>query len=167
MDHLAPTLGPKQTLPDALLVPATREPADKAEKDTPNPSIFKAAEALTKGIEMPLPEGLWFLDNEGQRRDRVRARWWDSGAETYRQAADLGEALRERVPDAPIPPHARIVVPADKPIFFGHYWRTGQPSPFSPTLACVDYSAAKGGPLVAYRWDGETSLTESHFESAG
>jgi hypothetical protein len=167
MDYLAPMLGPRQTLPDALLGPATREPHDKDEKDTPTPSIFKAAEALTKGIEMPLPEGLWFVDNDGERRDRVRGRWWDSGAETYRQAAELAEELRDRVPDALIPPHARITVPADRPIFFGHYWMTGQPAPFSPTLACVDYSAAKGGPLVAYRWDGETNLNANHFESAG
>jgi hypothetical protein len=167
MDFLAPELGPRQTLPDTLLVPATREPADKAEKDTPAPSVFKAAEALTKGIEMPLPEGLSFVDNDGERRDRVRVRWWDSGAETYRQAADLAEELRDRVPDAPIPPHARINVPADRPIFFGHYWRIGQPAPFAPTLASVDYSAARGGPLVAYRWDGETTLSAKHFVSAG
>jgi hypothetical protein len=167
MDYLAPRLGPGQTLQDALLVPATREPADKAEKDTPTPSVFKAAEALTKGIEMPLPEGLSFVDNDGERRDRVRVRWWDSEAETYRQAADLAEELRDRVPDAPIPPHARINVPDDRPIFFGHYWRIGRPVPFSPTLACVDYSAAKGGPLVAYRWDDESSLIASRFVSAG
>jgi hypothetical protein len=167
MDYLAPKLGPRQTLQDALLVPATREPADKAEKDTPMPSVFKAAEALTKGIEMPLPEGLSFVDNDGERRDRVRVRWWDSEAETYRQAADLPDELRDRVPDAPTPPHARINVPTDRPIFFGHYWRTGQPAPSSRTLACVDYSAAKGGPLVAYRWDGEASLNAGHFVSAG
>ena len=167
MDYLEPLMGSRQTLPDALLGAATREPADKAEKDTPTPSVFKASEALTKGIEMPLPEGLSFVDKYGERRDRVRVRWWDSAAETYRQAADLAEELRDRVPDAPIPTRARIVVPTDKPIVFGHYWRTGQPAPLSPTLACVDYSAGKDGPLVAYRWDGESSLIASHFVSAG
>ena len=41
------------------------------------------------------------------------------------------------------------------PVIFGHYWFTGNPAVISPSFACVDYSAAKDGPLVAYRWDGE------------
>jgi hypothetical protein len=40
-----------------LTVEATAEPADKAEKDYATPSFFKAVEALTKGIEIPLPVG--------------------------------------------------------------------------------------------------------------
>jgi hypothetical protein len=30
-------------------------------------------------------------------------------------------------------------------------------------VACVDDSAAKGGDLVAQRWDGETTLRDDHF----
>ena len=37
----------------------------------------------------------------------------------------------------------------------------------TPTVACVDYSAAKDGPLVAYRWDGEQELDASRFVEAG
>jgi hypothetical protein len=33
--------------------------------------------------------------------------------------------------------------------------------------ACVDYSAGKGGPLVAYQWSGETELVDEHFVSYG
>ena len=44
------------------------------------------------------------------------------------------------------------------PVIFGHYWFTGKPEVISPRFACVDYSAAKDGPLVAYRWDGEQEL---------
>ena len=47
----------------------------------------------------------------------------------------------------------------------GHYWRTGAPDVISPTVACVDYSAGKGGPLVAYRWTAETELTRPTFMS--
>ena len=53
------------------------------------------------------------------------------------------------------------------PVFIGHYWMTGHPGLQSPRVACVDYSAAKGGPLVAYRWDGEQELDERHFVAAG
>ena len=33
----------------------------------------------------------------------------------------------------------------------------------SPQTACVDYSAGAGGPLVAYRWSGETELDDANF----
>lgn len=166
MDWLAPQLNAGQYLQDALLLPALRDPADETEKDNAEPSIFKAVEALTKGVEIPLPEGLSFQDKDGIERRRVRVRWWDTDAETYRQAALLSNELRDRLPDIAIPPHARFAVPTDKPVFFGHYWLTGEPDVLSDASACVDYSAGKDGPLVAYRWDGERCLTGKNFVSA-
>ena len=53
------------------------------------------------------------------------------------------------------------------PVFIGHYWMSGKPELQSPKVACVDYSAAKDGPLVAYRWDGEQELDASRFVEAG
>lgn len=35
------------------------------------------------------------------------------------------------------------------PLFFGHYWLTGNPAQLSEKAAWVDYSIAKGGKLVA------------------
>ncbi len=34
-------------------------------------------------------------------------------------------------------------------------------------VACLDWSAAKGGPLVAYRWDGESELADDRLVAAG
>ena len=48
-------------------------------------------------------------------------------------------------------------------MFFEHYWLTGSIEPQSTRCACVDYSAGKGGPLVAYRFDGETELSVDKF----
>lgn len=158
MDYLAPRL--------AFLPAATREPVNDAEKDNATPSVFKAVEALTKGIEIPLPDEHWFLDKDDVKRYRVRVRWWDTSATTYRKAALLTEAELAGLPDLEIPAHARISFPTDKPIFFGHYWMTGvfgSPESRSDIAACVDYSAGKGGPLVAYRWDGESTLDNSKF----
>jgi hypothetical protein len=45
------------------------------------------------------------------------------------------------------------------PVLFGHYWFTGKPEVISKQFACLDYSVAKDGPLVAYRWDGEAELS--------
>lgn len=64
--------------------------------------------------------------------------------------------------DPPVPPYRDTI-----PVFFGHYWRTGEPTVTGAHTACVDYSAGRGGPLVAYRWNGEQTLTDDHFVSAG
>ena len=39
------------------------------------------------------------------------------------------------------------------------------PAALAPNIACLDYSVAKpGGKLVAYRWDGEQTLSGEKFE---
>ena len=49
------------------------------------------------------------------------------------------------------------------PVIFGHYWRTGELRRHAQP-ACVDYSVAAGGNLVAYRWnDGDTELSSDRF----
>ena len=124
--------------------------------------MFKAVEALTKGIEIPLPQGFTFVDNGGTIRSRMRVRWWDKSATTYRKAALLTPAECAALPDSPIPDHACMAAD-QKPVFFGHYWLNGKPGLQGPTSACVDYSACKGGPLVAYRYDGEPELRDDKF----
>ena len=52
------------------------------------------------------------------------------------------------------------------PVVYGHYWQTGLLQLTSPITVCVDYSAGKGGPLAAYRWSGETTLTDLHLVAA-
>ena len=167
IDFLAPRLAAGQRLTSELMVEASREPEDESEKDTPEPSVFKAVEALTKGIETPLPKPHSFRDKDGNERNRVRVRWWDRNAMTYRQAAMLSEEDRSELPESPIPEHVRIGDGGDKPIFIGHYWLTGAPEPQSDWVACVDYSVARKGKLVAYRWGGEMELLQDRFASVG
>lgn len=146
-----------------LMIEASREPVYEREKDTPTPSIFKAVEALTKGVEIPLPHPHDFVDKDGHTRDRVRTRWWDPQAETYRQTAMIDDESRSQLPHDPIPDHNRIGHDGGTPIFVGHYWGSGTPTLLSEKVACVDYSVAKGGKLVAYRWDGESLLDQRKF----
>ena len=84
--------------------------------------------------------------------------------ETYRDAC----INHEPGPDIAIPAeHDHLVTPRyddERPIFIGHYWLPPQrPAPLTPTVACLDYSVAGGGPLVAYRWDGERYLRPDKF----
>lgn len=39
----------------------------------------------------------------------------------------------------------------------------GEPQPLAHNVACLDYSVAKEGKLVAYRWQGEGALTKENF----
>jgi hypothetical protein len=164
MEYLGPRLIKGRSLSLQLMIEATDE---SVEKDNAKASVFKAVEALTKGIEAPLPDGHFFLDKDGIRRKNVRVRWWDEAATTYPTAAIMPEENRKVLPDQAIPEHARIKVIQDRPVFFGHYWMTGTPAPLSRNAACVDYSAGNGGALVAYRWDGETLLDAANFAWVG
>ena len=161
MEFLRPSLAPGERLTPALVAPATRKPAPGSSDSAP--SIYQAVEALTKGIEVPLPAPHTFVDKDGHQRQDVRVRWWDPEADTFRRAAIVDDELRARLPDTPLPPEALQAVGAGKPVFFGHYWLTGTPTVQSPRAACLDYSVARGGSLVAYRWDGEPELTSANL----
>ena len=133
----------------------------------PGSKPFRAIEQLLKGQEIPLPEDLVMTDPEGSPRRHIRARWFESPhGRTYLEYAMTRD---ERFPKTIIPPEA---VPADfvpygreeRPIFVGHYWMQGdQPTRLASNVACLDWSVARGGPLVAYRFDGETEIDERRF----
>lgn len=133
---------------------------------TPGTPAFDAVVGLTKGLELPLPPGASFLDHGGHARHSVRVRWWHAGGGSWRDLALVQDDQRHAIPDLPM---AKPVLSqhGSAPTFIGHYWMTGRPAPLAPTVACVDYSAGRNGPLVAYRWSGETVLTARHFVMAG
>lgn len=128
---------------------------------------FRTVEGLTKGLEIALPEGQMFLDKYGTPRHHIRIRWWDSEATTYRDLAMVSNDLRDRLPGTDVPREAHSPYDNEKPVFFGHYWMTGKPKQLTATIACVDYSAADEGPLVAYRWDGEPQIDDRNFVGVG
>jgi hypothetical protein len=166
MAWLSPQLREDRWLTSDVLAAATTEPENESEKDNAEPTVFKAVEALTKGIEIQLPDGHSFCDKDGIRRNRVRVRWWDDQSTTYRSAAMLSPAERALLPDLPIPEHARVEHVLT-PTFFGHYWLTGTPVLQSNKAVCIDYSAGNGGPLVAYRFDEEQDLSLDRLVSVG
>lgn len=113
-----------------------------------------ALEVILKGPEADLPPGYGFHDEGGHRREQVRLAWWRSGATTWRQAVSSVPDLSE-LPDGPIPPALKAMTydPAAKPVFYGHYWMTGALKIESQNALCLDYSAGKSGPLIAYRFE--------------
>jgi len=148
MDRLQPLMGPKQTLTDEL----TRFGNCKSHW------AYEAIETICKGPEVRLPEGYSFKDKEGKVRTEVRVRWWQEDLSTYRTAAIGPPSEMQMIPDEPMPAEWTRHRYSGPPVLFGHYWFTGKPAVISPRFACLDYSAARDGPLVAYRWDGEEEL---------
>ncbi|HMN57526.1 MAG TPA: metallophosphoesterase [Ottowia sp.] len=154
---LRPLLTPAHQLTDAVIVQASRAGS----------AAFQAVETLLKGIEVPLPDGHSFHDKDGHVRHNVRVRWWLPGEQSYRHLALLPDAAaRAALPDTLIPAHTVPPFAPGKPLFFGHYWMTGTPGPLHPLAACVDYSAGKHGPLVAYHWEQGGPLEAARFVSS-
>ncbi|MSR33789.1 MAG: metallophosphoesterase [Phycisphaerales bacterium] len=129
--------------------------------------VADATECILKGPEIALPPGLTLADPEGVARKVIRTKWFGDGqARTY---ADLCFPKREGVSADPLPigvASATQRYGADQPpVFIGHYWipATEEPEPLAPNVACVDYSVARGGRLMSYRWSGEKVLTKEHF----
>jgi len=120
-----------------------------------------AAEILLKGPEQRLPDGVHFHDKDGHQRGEVRLRWWDQDATTFRKAAIEMDGREHQLPDKPLPRDYRYL--EDKPVFFGHYWLQGTPVISAPNAVCLDFSVAKKGFLTAYRWSGETDVSESNL----
>jgi hypothetical protein len=126
--------------------------------------LYEAVETLLKGVEVKLPPNVTFYDKENHPRDAIRTRWWNPSLRTFREAY-IGPPGVD-IPDDPIPNYETLPEP-DRPTFIGHYWLdpTAPLEPVADRVACLDYSVANGGPLVAYRFDGETSLSAEKFAS--
>lgn len=124
-------------------------------------SAHHAVEVLLKGPEILMPNGEAFRDSEGKLRRHCRVKWWDRDASSIREAVITAPGKSANLLDTPFdnPFSYRDEIP----VFFGHYWLTGKPRLLSPHTVCLDYSVARGGPLVAYRWTGEATLKETNL----
>jgi hypothetical protein len=125
---------------------------------------YNAMETLLKGREVALPEGYYIYDKEFVKRDRMRVRWWLAPqGQTYRSVA---LESHDSLPDIPLPreqSHWQAYPETEPPVVVGHYWQRLPIELFAPNIACVDYSIAKQGALVAYRWDGEGAFDPAKF----
>ncbi|MBK8609567.1 MAG: metallophosphoesterase [Chitinophagaceae bacterium] len=117
-----------------------------------------------KGKEFNIPEkDVWF-DKDGHARTTNRIKWWvDPGSNYFGEFLfNCPQALRSEI----IPEDLKFnIYPKDAPpVFFGHYWLEDQfPVVQSANVICLDYSVAKNGFLVAYRWSGEELIDNKHF----
>jgi calcineurin-like phosphoesterase family protein len=130
------------------------------EKGTP---LYTALNNILKGKEIKMPAGLHFTDKEGTARTEIRIKWWEDPTKSNYKRISV-EPIHN-LPEIPIAindlKNTDFYNEENKPVFFGHYWLKGNPSLYRNNICCLDYSVAKNGHLVAYRYDGEEKLDNS------
>ena len=120
-----------------------------------------AIEALLKGPELPLREGLFFYDSDNNRRSKFRLKWWKNELRTLGEAAilpknSLGAHLNE-----PLNLHCGQMMPQPYPekephVVFGHYSALSEEESFTRNTACLDFNIINKERLAALRWDTES-----------
>jgi len=148
--------GVEGELSEQMVLRMYREPVAKA-----------ARKLLTCGVEWELPPDNWIIDKEGHKHPEARLAVWRHGAKRLRDIALVPNGSEHAVPDLPVLEEHRIWPVTGAPILFGHHWFSGPLKLETPKVACLDWSAAKDGPLVAYRWDGESELRHAGLVAAG
>lgn len=127
--------------------------------------LYRAVNNALKGREIPIPNGLTFTDKDGTKRTQIRIKWWENPLTTT--CRKLSVETLNYLPDVLIESNmlrtTNYYKPEEKPVFFGHYWLKGEPILYRDNVCCLDYSVARHGHLVAYRFDGEEKLHAEKF----
>lgn len=125
--------------------------------------LYRAVNNTLKGREIQIPNGLTFTDKDGTKRSQIRIKWWENPLTTTCRGLSV-EPLHY-LPDVLLDPTTlrttHYYKPDEKPVFFGHYWLKGEPTLYRENVCCLDYSVARNGRLVAYRYDGESVLNSA------
>ena len=102
-------------------------------------------------------------------RKNFRVKWWEEVKGMPLSKAAVKPLV---VPEDPIIENTdfKPYGQDQKPVFVGHYWleikneKEKSPRLRTSNVACLDYSVAKRGILVAYRYSGEQQLQNEGFE---
>jgi hypothetical protein len=143
---------------------ATLSEAQFHEASNEGTDLFQAIEDTLKGKELRLPKEVTFKDKDDQPREHTRIKWWEDYAQHDYQSISVHQ---KGIPEIPLD-HSLLKAqdyyrPTEKPVFFGHYWLTGEPKLYRDNVCCLDFSVANKGVLAAYRWDGEEKLHDEHW----
>ena len=143
---------------------------------TKGTELYEAVETVLKGPEMnleayDLPP---FVMGGDKQRHAARVSWWHGEATTPAQLAVIPDSATQvdgsAYPELPerecTERDQGFAYGGETPVVYGHYWRSWAPEEYkawTTMTACVDFSAGKDGPLVAYQWSGEATIDPVHF----
>lgn len=112
--------------------------------------VHLALDLIVAGCQHKFPHGR--RGDVGFRSHRSRVQWWPGVAPSVHP--------NEILPEPMTAPRYDRAAPS---VFFGHYALTGRPEPLLSNVACVDFAAAWGKPLVAYRHRAGQALSKDAF----
>ncbi len=127
-----------------------------------NSELYKAVEITCKGKEIALPDGQSFFDKDGTERFDIRLKWWLDTQKNSIKNLSIIEDI-EIADDQFLEVQSDYYKEDQKPVFFGHYWLKGEPNLYRNNICCLDYSVAKDGYIVAYRFNGEQELSNENL----
>ena len=132
-----------------------------------DPMALKAIDRLTRGTSLRYPDNRFIVSRDGVQRNFFRTKFWAQEPVVYQDVVFQPDPLPEDLSNQRLSnaEKKRLICYSEneKPVFFGHYWLQGSPRVIKNNLACLDYSAVKYGRLVAYRYDGESKLSNEKF----
>ncbi len=121
----------------------------------------------TRGLDLRLPDEQVMVGLDGMSRRFFRCKFWVAEPRTYADLEFQPDRLPVELATQALSPAERAQLfyydAAQPPLFIGHYWQQGRPRRLTANVACLDYSAVKGGRLVAYRMDGESTIDNNKF----
>lgn len=125
--------------------------------------LYNAVDVLLKGKEVEIPDGLTFADKDGTVRNQTRIKWWLDPQKHHLD--ELSMVVIPEISDRKIKlsEFDGYYRHDEKPVFFGHYWLSGDPFLFQPNIGCLDFSVARNGFLTAYRMNGESTLGKENL----
>lgn len=127
--------------------------------------IYEAVDLTLKGKEIEMPNQLFYIDKEQIERKKIRIKWWEDPSNLTYKSISVEQI--DNLPDLPV--YLSVLESfeyykeSDEKVFFGHYWLNGEPSILKENVCCLDFSIAKEGKLVAYRFDGEKKLDNKNL----
>jgi len=152
-------------LQERLGYPAIMTESFLIDSASPGSPENQAIRIVLNGLEVERPPQDLVTDQDGKVRTTRRVTWWRDppsaqAAVTYDQISLPGRPVASK---HVIGPRERAAIigypPSAAPLFIGHYCMTTGSPILEPNLACLDRCVTKGGPLCAYRWDGERRLS--------
>lgn len=125
--------------------------------------LHQAIEISLKGKELRLPDTAQpFYDHDRVLRRELRIKWWKTPQSTTYESLSASPVAQLPTQQIKVD-HIEFYHNKDKPVFFGHYWleynKQNKPDILASNACCLDYSVAKSGTLMSYRYQGEQILS--------
>lgn len=125
---------------------------------------YLVIEDILKGKEIDVPPHFATADKDGNIRTKNRVKWWIDPE--GRLHGDFLFNCPDGLKDQPLPADIHFITYGEQepPVFFGHYWlKDEEPSIIASNIVCLDYSVAREGSLVAYRWNSFEKISNKNF----